>query len=45
VGNQVSIYPEDGKDIFTLIHNADSAMYLAKENGRNGYQFYTPNYT
>jgi diguanylate cyclase (GGDEF)-like protein/PAS domain S-box-containing protein len=36
----VSVYPEDGTDIGTLLQNADSAMYEAKDRGRNGYQFY-----
>jgi diguanylate cyclase (GGDEF)-like protein/PAS domain S-box-containing protein len=36
----ISMYPEDGKDIDTLIKNADAAMYLAKERGKNNYQFY-----
>jgi diguanylate cyclase (GGDEF)-like protein/PAS domain S-box-containing protein len=38
----IAVYPEDGEDPNTLIKNADAAMYLAKEKGRNNYQFYTP---
>jgi diguanylate cyclase (GGDEF)-like protein/PAS domain S-box-containing protein len=38
----VSVYPEDGVDAATLIKNADTAMYQAKENGRGGYQFFKP---
>ncbi len=38
----VSIYPDDGLDAETLINNADSAMYQAKENGRRNYQFFNP---
>ena len=37
----ISIYPDDGKDVDTVIQNADTAMYHAKENGRNMYQFFT----
>jgi diguanylate cyclase (GGDEF)-like protein len=36
----VSIYPEDGETAEALISNADTAMYHAKENGRNNYQFF-----
>lgn len=36
----ISIYPEDGHDIQELIKNADTAMYAAKEKGKNRYEFY-----
>ena len=37
----ISIYPGDGTDEQTLIKNADIAMYFAKEEGKNNYQFYS----
>ena len=36
----ISTYPDDGQDAETLTKNADSAMYHAKENGRNNYKFF-----
>ncbi len=37
----ISMYPDDGEDQETLIKHADTAMYLAKERGKNNFQFYT----
>ena len=36
----ISIYPDDGQDAQTLIQCADTAMYYAKENGRNNFKFF-----
>jgi len=38
----IGIYPNDGEEAETLLKNADSAMYRAKEMGRNNYQLFTP---
>lgn len=37
----IALYPSDGHDTETLIKNADSAMYHAKDRGKNNYQFYS----
>jgi diguanylate cyclase (GGDEF)-like protein len=39
----ISLYPADGEDVETLIKNADTAMYQAKERGKNNFQFYSSN--
>ncbi|MHB8482204.1 MAG: diguanylate cyclase domain-containing protein [Nitrospiria bacterium] len=36
----ISLYPRDGEDIETLLKNADTAMYHAKNREKNNYQFY-----
>jgi diguanylate cyclase (GGDEF)-like protein/PAS domain S-box-containing protein len=38
----ISLYPEDGQDVETLVKNADAAMYRAKQQGRDNYQLYAP---
>ena len=37
----IAVYPEHGKDIETLMRNADAAMYQAKFSGRNNAQFFS----
>ena len=39
----ISIYPQDGDSIETLINNADKAMYSAKESGKNQYAIFNSN--
>jgi diguanylate cyclase (GGDEF)-like protein/PAS domain S-box-containing protein len=38
----IAIYPKDGEDVDTLLTNADTAMYHAKQSGRDKYQPFTP---
>ncbi|MFJ7725150.1 EAL domain-containing protein [Neobacillus sp. NPDC097160] len=39
----ISLYPTDGRDEESLIKNADTAMYQAKERGKNNFRFYSSN--
>lgn len=36
----IALFPEDGDSLISLMKNADTAMYSAKENGKNTYNFY-----
>jgi diguanylate cyclase len=38
----ISIFPDDGEDGETLLKNADVALFQAKKDGKNGWQFFTP---
>jgi diguanylate cyclase (GGDEF)-like protein/PAS domain S-box-containing protein len=37
----ISLYPENGADAEALLKNADEAMYLAKNSGKNNYRFFS----
>ena len=37
----IALYPEDGRDVDTIIKNADTAMFHAKSSGRGRYQYYS----
>ena len=37
----IALFPDDGADVETLVKNSDTAMYKAKEKGKNGYQFFS----
>ena len=41
----ISIFPEHGLDVETLVKNADAAMYSAKDHGRNNFQFFAEEMT
>ena len=41
----ISNYPDDGDSSEILLRNADTAMYKAKDNGKNNYQFYNEKMT
>jgi GGDEF domain-containing protein len=38
----IAFYPDDGNDVETVLKNADTAMYKAKEKGKNTFQYYSP---
>jgi len=40
----IAVYPRDGRDEHTLMKHADIALYRAKDDGRDGYAFYSPQF-
>src|SRR5258708_33022544 len=38
----LAVYPDDGKDFDALLRKTDTAMYRAKDSGRNAYRFFDP---
>lgn len=38
----IAVFPDDGEDADTLLKHSDTAMYHAKESGRNNYHFFAP---
>ncbi|MQY50523.1 diguanylate cyclase [Rhodocyclus tenuis] len=38
----ISLFPDDGQDVDSMLKNADTAMYHAKRSGRNRYQLFAP---
>ncbi|PLA75120.1 diguanylate cyclase [Hydrogenovibrio sp. SC-1] len=44
-GIGIATFPENGADASTLMKNADAAMYKAKKNGQNRYEFYNHDMT
>ncbi|NVJ93511.1 MAG: EAL domain-containing protein [Methylocystaceae bacterium] len=41
----ISVFPDDGEEVETLIKNADAAMYRSKDEGRNTFKMFNPSFT